>query len=157
MPNIETERKFLVNIDLLPPEAREGGSHYLQGYMLSTPTVRVRVSNANSWNAKAWITIKGGKQGISRAEFEYEIPPEDGLELLKMCSVALVKTRRLVQVGDHTWEVDEFRGSHAGLWLAEIELDSEDEEFVMPAWVTREVTHDPNYTNSALAKSGKVP
>ena len=93
----------------------------------------------------------------TRSEFEYEIPPGDADELLSMCASKLTKIRYRLKVGEHVWEIDEFTGAHTGLWLAEIELDHEDAAFERPQWLGREVSEDPHYANSALAKAGRAP
>ncbi len=152
----EIERKFLVHIDRLPPEAKTGGSCFAQGYLSSKPAVRVRLADGGTDHAKAWITIKGPGL-MTRSEFEYEIPPRDAEELLKLCPTSLTKVRRKVQVGQHTWEIDQFTGAHVGLWLAEIELTHEQETFEIPTWLGNEVTADKRFTNSNLAKTLVLP
>ncbi len=143
--SFEIERKFLVKDDFwksLP------AIYFCQGYLCRDPnrTVRIRIAN----NA-ARITIKGAiVQGV-RYEFEYDIPIEDANILLDMCDKPLIeKNRRLLAVGDHCWEIDEFLGDNLGLVVAEIELQSNDQEFEIPDWVGPEVTHDLRYQNSNL-------
>jgi CYTH domain-containing protein len=144
----EIERKFLVRGD----DYRALGTceHYRQGYLrrAGPSTVRVRIAGE-----RAYLTIKGPTEGLRRSEFEYPIPLADAEELLEtLCDRPQIEKRRyLVKHGDHTWEVDEFLGDNAGLVMAEIELDREDERFEMPAWVGEEVTQDPRYRNAALA------
>lgn len=145
---IEIERKFLVQGDgwRQGPERQRRLS---QGYLSRDParTVRVRVAGE-----QAFLTIKGQTRGASRAEFEYPIPLSDAQALLGLCDGPLVdKTRHLVEVAGHLWEVDEFHGDNAGLVLAEIELDSEGETFERPAWLGAEVTGDGRYVNANLA------
>ncbi|MEI8254106.1 MAG: CYTH domain-containing protein [Deltaproteobacteria bacterium] len=152
----EIERKFLVHVDALPPEARTGGASFAQGYLATAPTVRVRLADGGTDRARAWLTIKGPGL-VTRSEFEYAIPPADAEAMLGLCRTSLSKIRREVRVGNHVWEVDEFSGAHAGLWLAEIELDHEGEAFERPAWLDREVTTDARYSNSALAQAGASP
>ena len=155
MPS-EIERKFRVHVDALPLAARQGGSRFAQGYLAAKPTVRVRLADGGTPNARAWLTIKG--PGLrTRSEFEYAIPSEDAEALLGLCGTSLTKVRREVTIGSHVWEIDEFTGPHAGLWLAEIELDDENESFECPGWLGDEVTDDPKFTNSALARAGRAP
>lgn len=157
LKNVEIERKFLVDTTRLPVTLRTSdGKCLVQGYMSAEPAVRVRIADAGTPHAQAWLTIKG-KGLVTRSEFEYAIPADDAEQLLTLCAYSLIKTRYKILVGNHTWELDEFMGPHTGLYLAEIELDSEDESFVMPEWVTTEVTLDPRYSNAALAKSECVP
>ena len=68
-----------------------------------------------------------------------------------LCQSSVIeKTRYLVEHEGHTWEVDIFEGSNKGFVVAEVELDSEEEVFVLPSWVTKEVTDDVRYFNSNL-------
>lgn len=143
---VEIERKFLVTGNGWQAHP---GIEFRQGYLNEgVPTVRVR-----TMGERAALTIKGPTVGISRAEFEYEIPREDALAMLDdMCTGTLIeKVRRRIEFGGRTWEVDEFLGANAGLVVAEVELDSEDAEVDLPDWVGEEVSSDPRYFNSALA------
>ena len=145
---IEIERKFLVDVTKLPK--LNGGTRILQGYLLArSPSIRVRIAGS-----KAFLTIKGKPHNhISRNEFEYEIPRIDGLELLKECKELIItKTRYEVMHEDHLWEIDVFENENKGLIVAEIELDDEHEEFIMPPWVTSEISHDIRYTNASLSQ-----
>lgn len=116
---------------------------------LSSKIVRARTAGD-----KGYITIKGKPNGISREEFEYEIPKADAVEMQKtICVGSLVeKTRYKVPLGGLTWEVDEFAGENKGLVVAEIELHSADTKVSLPAWAGEEVTHDKRYYNAELSK-----
>jgi adenylate cyclase len=106
--------------------------------------------------SKGYITVKGitSDDGLSRYEWEKEIPLSEARELLKICEPGIIdKTRHLIPVGNHTFEVDEFHGENKGLIIAEIELTSEDETFGKPSWLGREVTGDARYYNSMLVKN----
>ncbi|HOO94675.1 MAG TPA: CYTH domain-containing protein [Proteiniphilum sp.] len=145
----EIERKFLVN-GAYKPHAYH---HYLmkQGYLSLSgiSVVRVRVKGE-----KGYITVKGavGEGGITRREWEYEVPLQDAEEMLLLCEDAvIVKTRYLVRVGKHTFEVDEFAGVNEGLLIAEVELENEAEYFEKPDWLGAEVTGNVRYYNSYLA------
>ena len=146
----EIERKFLVRGDFKSEVTK--ATRITQGYLSSVPerTVRVRIKGD-----KGYMTVKGigSDSGASRFEWEKEIPVEDVRELLKICEPGVIdKTRYLVPAGKHTFEVDEFYGDNEGLVVAEVELGSEDEEFVRPGWLGEEVTGDPRYYNSMLMK-----
>ncbi len=146
----EIEKKFLVKGDFKPFVQKE--TRITQGYLSSVPerTVRVRIKGD-----KGFITIKGigNASGASRYEWEKEIPVNEVEELLKICEPGVIdKTRYLVNVGRHTYEVDEFYGENEGLVIAEIELESEDELFEKPSWLGDEVTGDVKYYNSMLMK-----
>jgi adenylate cyclase len=145
----EIERKFLVTGNSF----KDQGTPRLlkQGYICNSTfkAVRVRIDNTTGF-----ITIKGATKGITRPEYEYEIPLGDAKELLEnFCDPSVIeKVRYEVVVEGYTWEVDEFLGDNAGLIVAEIELNDETETCPKPAWVGEEVTDDPRYLNSNLAK-----
>jgi len=144
----EIERKFLVT----GTEWKQGiGVSYCQGYLNSSKerTVRVRVAGD-----KAFLTIKGITKGISRPEFEYEIPVSDAEHLLKICDGPLIRKKRyVVNYKNNIWEIDEFSGENEGLVIAEIELNDEAQLFERPSWVGKEVSGDPRYFNSSLVAS----
>ena len=149
--NIEIERKFLVKNLSYKSESFEK-KYIKQGYLNSDKnrTVRIRVSNNTGF-----ITIKGksNKNGTSRFEWEKEISATEAEELLLLCEPTIIeKTRYLIKVGYHTFEVDEFAGENSGLVVAEIELNSEDEVFEKPNWLSKEVTGDLKYYNSSISK-----
>jgi adenylate cyclase len=126
-------------------------TRYRQGYVRTAGPATVRVRLAGE---RGYLTIKGPTTGLTRSEFEYEIPRADAEALLDgLCEKPQIeKLRRRIPAGPHVWEVDEFLGDNAGLVVAEIELSREDEPFVRPAWLGEEVSADPRYRNSALAQ-----
>ena len=146
----EIERKFLVKNDGWRAQA-EPGVRFRQGYLAGggKASVRVRVEGE-----AANLNIKSATLGVRRQEYEYPIPLADAhLMLDSLCEGRLVeKTRYCVTVGKHVWEVDVFEGDNAGLVVAEIELDHEDEPFERPAWAGEEVSHDRRYYNVYLAQ-----
>jgi len=148
---IEIEKKFLVTSEAWRQEAV--GMRCTQGYLPTQPgsfvTARVRVIGT-----QGWITIKGPTEGAGRSEFEYPIPTDDAEEMLEtLCTGHLVdKTRYIVPVGMHRWEVDLFHGVNEGLVVAEIELSDPAEAFILPPWAGQEVTGQPRYYNSQLAR-----
>lgn len=146
----EIERKFLVIGDFKSQAFRS--ERITQGYLSSVPerTVRVRIKGN-----EGFITIKGlsNASGLTRYEWEKEIPVDEARELLQLSEPGMIdKSRYLVQVGKHVFEVDEFYGENQGLIIAEIELQSEDEPFEKPEWLGEEVTGDPRYYNAMLSK-----
>jgi CYTH domain-containing protein len=144
----EIERKFLVKEGSW---RNEKGTQYRQGYLNS---VKERVVRVRTINDKGYLTIKGLTVGASRLEFEYEIPRPDADLLLDICEKPLIeKTRYKVVEGEFVWEIDEFFGENQGLIVAEVELESEDQDFPRPVWVGEEVTGDPRYFNSNLIKN----
>jgi adenylate cyclase len=145
----EIERKFLVKGNAW----KEGvqGIRYRQGYLSSQAERTVRVREAGD---KAYLTIKGLSAGASRSEYEYSIPLQDAREMLDtLCEQPLIdKVRYKIPHKGHIWEVDVFAAENSGLVVAEIELQSENETFELPDWVSDEVTHDARYFNSSLSK-----
>lgn len=113
-------------------------------------TVRVRIRGD-----RGYLTIKGTSRGISRSEYEYEIPADEADAMLEELAQGPVveKTRHLVDVDGHTWEIDVFAGANAPLVMAEIELGAADEEFAVPAWAGQDVSDDPRYYNVNLART----
>jgi adenylate cyclase len=140
----EIERKFLVRKEALPTPLPQG-DEIEQGYLAVEPAVRVRLVTRPDGTRWAALTIKG-KGLLSRDEFEYPIPTADAEALLRLCGRSLRKVRRALG----PFVVDHFR--KGDLWLAEIELRSEDEAFEKPAWLGDEVTQDPAYSNTRLAE-----
>jgi CYTH domain-containing protein len=131
----EIERKFLVKEGTW---RNEKGTEYRQGYLNS---VKERIVRVRTIDDKGYLTIKGLTVGASRMEFEYEIPHQDAEILLVICEKPLM---------GFVWEIDEFLGENRGLIVAEVELESEDQQFPRPDWVGEEVTGDPRYFNSNL-------
>ncbi|MCR6673663.1 CYTH domain-containing protein [Devosia ginsengisoli] len=151
----EIERKFLVVSDAWQPIAT-GSALLRQGYLSSNAKATVRVRSTD--DERAVLTLKGAVEGISRAEYEYEIPIADARELLAMAEPHVVEKRRyLVPYGGLTWEVDVFLGRHEGLVLAEVELDDEAQAVALPDWVGAEVTQDDRYNNASLSRADAIP
>lgn len=144
----EIERKFLVTGEFKP--LAHASERITQGYLCRDrgKTVRIRVAGN-----RAFITVKGPPNpgGASRYEWEKEIPLQDAGELMRLCGAEVIEKRRYyITAGRHTFEVDEFEGENRGLVIAEIELSSEDEEFIKPGFLGEEVTGDARYYNSML-------
>ena len=149
---IEIERKFLVTSDVFKKESF-AQNRIKQGYLSSIPerTVRVRIKGN-----KGFLTIKGlsNDSGLSRFEWEKEIPVEEAEKLLLLCEAGVIdKTRFEVKTAKHIVEIDEFYGDNEGLIMAEIELESETESFEKPIWLGEEVTNDKRYYNSYLSNN----
>ena len=144
----EIEHKYLVHDMSFVAMAVE--KHEIsQGYLSRDTgrTVRVRIIDD-----RAVITIKGPASGLSRPEFEYDIPVTDAEQMCRLCTgVVIDKHRYIVSDDGNRWEVDVFHGVHEGLVIAELELPSEEYEFRLPTWIGREVTGDRRYYNSVLS------
>lgn len=145
----EIERKFLIdvkdwNFEGTPVKMK-------QAYLAVDHGKVIRVRMAGN---RAMLTIKGNLHGISRDEFEYEIPFDDAVQLIELREGAVIeKTRYLLDLNGKTWEIDVFEGENAGLVVAEIELESEMEAFEKPEWIGDEVSTDVRYYNFSLSKN----
>ena len=148
---VEIERKFLVRSDEFKTQTSKK-SRIIQGFLNTHPerTVRIRIRGD-----QAFLTIKGksSKNGLTRFEWEKEIPVVEAEELMKLCEPGIIeKSRYLLEIKNHTFEIDEFHGENQGLIVAEIELQSENDTFDKPEWLGEEVTGDVRYYNSQLSK-----
>jgi adenylate cyclase len=144
----EIERRFLVH----PRKWSDLGNGLAirQGYLSASKQNSVRV---RTYGDRAYVTMKGATSGITRDEYEYEIPLADANEIMgKLCERPPVeKTRYRIVFKGHTWEVDEFGGANRGLTLAEVELKEPKEQVELPDWIDREVSDDPRYYSSNLS------
>ena len=149
---IEIERKFLVKASDYKKEVHRK-TKIVQGYLTKDPkrTVRVRIRED-----QGFLTIKGmsSEDGLSRFEWEKEIPLNEAQELITLCLPTVIeKTRYEVTYKGFLFEVDEFEETHSGLVLVEVELNTPKDIFEKPNWVDKEVTGDEKYYNSFLSNS----
>ena len=146
----EIERKFLVSDTAFLQRLQ--GTRCRQGYIATHNGAAVRLRVIGE---RAFITLKGKSEGISRAEYEYPVPVADAEAMLDgLCDPPLIeKTRYLVEHGGMNWEVDVFSGDNNGLIVAEIELEAENQPFAKPPWLGEEVSHDPRYFNFNLSRT----
>ena len=145
---LEIERKFLVDTRKWNPTAE--GTRLVQAYLSidPNPTVRIRIAGE-----KAFVTIKGRSETISRPEFEYEIPLKEAQEMMLLAiSNPVEKIRYEIMHENFRWEVDVFSGKNEGLVIAELELESENQTFPRPDWLLTEVSGDRRYYNSYLSE-----
>jgi adenylate cyclase len=145
----EIERKFLVIGEEWRSQAR--GTPYAQGYIPTGEGATVRSRIAGD---RGYLTIKGKTEGMARSEFEYPIPVADAREILDtLCQKPFIeKIRYKIAIEPVVWEIDEFHGENEGLIIAEVELRDENQTVDIPTWIGEEVTGDPRYYNSNLAK-----
>ena len=144
----EIERKFLVDIDIWGAQVKGAFSNISQAYLQNSKgqTIRLRLRDN-----KAYLTIKGPTKGLTRNEYEYEIPFKEAEQMIFDFKLKVLKKRRyLIDFATKTWEVDVFEDQLKGLILAEIELESEQEKFEKPDWVGEEVSYDASYFNANL-------
>ena len=148
---IEIERKFLVNSEAYKSEAQKS-FRIIQGFLNTDPerTVRIRLKDDIGI-----LTVKGksSDNGLTRYEWEKEISKADAEAMLNLCEETIInKERYIIQVENHTFEVDEFCDENKGLVIAEVELQATDEKFTKPNWLGKEVTGQTKYYNSQLSK-----
>lgn len=146
----EIERKFLVS-DTSFIACAESSSRIRQAYISVNPdaTVRLRVRDD-----RAFLTVKGRNHGAVRDEWEYPVPVDEVEDMAeRLCGgFAIDKTRYIVDFDGWKWEVDIFHGRHEGLILAEIEIPSPDCNPPLPPFLGTEVTGNPAYYNSTVAR-----
>ena len=145
---IEIERKYLVKSP--PLHLAEKRLHIKQGYIVNDQKQVIRIREKGD---EYFLTIKGNQIGISRLEYDFPISKKDANELISnFCRDTIIeKTRHYLRFKDHIWEIDEFHKKNQGLVVAEIELNSENENFELPSWVEKEVTLEKKYYNMNLA------
>lgn len=146
---MEIERKFL--IPTLPDNLGSYDYHEIeQGYLCTSPVVRIRKEDENYY-----MTYKS--KGLMIRE-EYNLPlTKDAYYHMKKKADGIVisKTRYLIPLTDKlTIELDIFHNEYEGLYLAEVEFESEEEAnaFTPPAWFGEDVTCDGRYHNSTMSK-----
>ncbi len=155
----EIERKFLVKDDSWEDAPQYCYVVIEQGYLMMDDDHNLRI---RTFGREGWLTIKSANPGMTRMEYEYEIPYSDALTLLNRCHNRITKERFDVLVGETNtagmivngqgWTIDVFGGKNQGLTIAEIELESEDAQITLPSWVGKEVTFDDRYYNANLAE-----
>jgi adenylate cyclase len=147
---LEIERKFLVKANSNSWMKHASASNIRQGYLCDDirRSVRVRINDQ-----EAFLTIKGQSKGMSRHEYEYDIPLDDAEQLLAMCVHSIiVKTRYTLNIDGLIWDIDEFHHDNKGLIIAEVELDDVAQQVSFPEWIASEVTDDPRFYNLALCQ-----
>ena len=156
---VEIERKFLVRDDSWRNQVTRR-QEIRDGLIAFEKNRKVRVRICDQ---QATLTVKSKTAGLANVEFEYDIPMADAEDMMAhhCLRAGLAKTRYFVPHGDHTWQVDVYKGVLAGVVLAEVELASETTDLVLPPWVVREVTGDPAYkkfnmVNARLGSASKA-
>lgn len=147
---IEIERKFRLLSQAWRAEVR-AKTLLRQGYIANTQRASVRVRVAGE---RGWLSVKAMTPGLSRAEYESVIALSEAQEMLdRLCEGPLIeKWRHLVVSHGSEWEIDEFLGENAGLVIAELELESEQQPFAKPPWLGVEVTLEERFYNFRLAQ-----
>jgi len=151
---IEIERKFLVKHDALQDKDIVEMYRIQQGYIAKNKNgaVRIRIEeNEEKGTVNAYLMSKVKINDMSNIETTDEITVEAAKLLLFYFPEKVIdKTRFVVMHNGNKWEIDLFKSPNRGLLLAEIELESETQEFEMPPWVVKEVTGQPEYYNANM-------
>lgn len=148
MENMEIEKKWLVNVENIPLNLSD--YPYLmieQAYLNTHPVVRIRRSND-----EYYLTYKGLGM-MKRTEYNLPLNKESYEHMLpKADGKILSKKRYLIPYDKYTIELDEFLKDYEGLYLAEVEFDTEEEanSFTPPSWFLEDVTNDKKYHNSNM-------
>ena len=158
---IEIERKFLIAAPEKQWLDEQPGSRrvdILQTYLLSPPgeTRRIREWSENG-KTRYIRTIKRPLTGITREELEDEITEAEYSALLKEKDSQrrqIEKTRWCIPYEGHVLEIDHYAQWYDDRSTLEVELESEEEIFRIPPEIEiiREVTGDPRYLNSSMAR-----
>jgi len=151
----EIEYKFLVNKEKWNALEKTAPSLIVQGFLAKSENITIRIRIKKE---KAFLTIKGKTVGITRTEFEYEIPFSDAEQILvEFTDKQIRKKRYIIPFKGHSWEVDVFEGHLSGLILAELEVGSETEKFEKPEWITKNISEDARYYNAVLIDTPGIP
>jgi adenylate cyclase len=148
---MEIERKFLVKS--FPPKWKPKRGHKIrQGYFpVSRKGIEIRLRQKDS---QYLLTVKAGA-GLVRTEEELHISKESFQTLWPLVRKAcVVKTRYEIPYGGRKVELDVYEGRHRGLRIAEVEFGSRraSRDFDPPQWFGAEVSGNPRYMNSVLAR-----
>ncbi|WP_315765813.1 MULTISPECIES: CYTH domain-containing protein [unclassified Bradyrhizobium] len=148
---VEIERKFLVKNDTWRDQATHS-ERLRDGLVAREHDLKVRI---RCYGDRTTLCVKGGRQGISREEFEYEIPREHAAAIFAHCGGRILeKTRYYVPGQSGIWQVDVYQDVLDGVVIAEIELPSESATVDLPDWVGEEITGNPRYSKSNLLAEG---
>lgn len=147
--DMEIERKYLLNA--LPENLESYKSHKIeQGYLCTEPVVRIRRQD------DTYILTYKSKGLMVREEYNLPLTKEAYEQLRpKIDGILISKTRYLIPLDEiHTVELDVFEGVYKGLYLAEVEFQSEEDAntFLPPDWFGEDVTLSTRYHNSTMSK-----
>ena len=148
----EIERRFLIKNDNWKKFINKK-IFIEQGYLsksLDGWIIRVRHIGKNSK-----IALKKHIKGFTNFEFEFEysIPRRDAETIMSNLSNTIKKDRFFLEIKKKSWIIDCFRENNYPLKIAEIELSNEDEDLLLPSFISKEITGLTHYSNFSLAKN----
>ena len=147
---IEIERRFLIKNDNWK-EFITKKIYIEQGYLsrsLDDWIIRIRFSGKNSK-----IALKKHIKGFTNFEFEYSIPRSDAEIIMSNLSSTVKKERFFLEVEKKSWIIDCFKENNYPLEIAEIELSDEEEDLLLPSFISKEITGLTHYSNFSLANN----
>ena len=97
------------------------------------------------------ITLKKHIQSFTNYEFEYSIPQKDGETIMSELSNTIKKERFFLEVEKKSWIIDCFKEYNYPLEIAEIELSNEQEDLILPSFISKEITGLQHYSNFSLS------
>jgi CYTH domain-containing protein len=145
---LEIERRFLIKNDNWKKFITRK-IYIEQGYLsksLNDWIIRIRLTGKNSK-----IALKKHIKGFTNFEFEYSIPRSDAETIMSNLSGTIKKERFFLEVEEKSWIIDCFKEKNYPLEIAEIELSNEEEDLLLPSFISREITGLTNYSNLSLA------
>ncbi len=144
---VEIERKFLVKTNAWRAQVTRS-ERLRDGLVARENDLKVRV---RCYGDRTTLCVKGGRQGLAREEFEYEIPRDHAEAIFAHCTGRILeKTRHYVPGPSGLWEIDVYHDVLDGVVIAEIELDSETAHVDLPDWIGEEITGDPRYSKTNM-------
>lgn len=153
---MEIEKKYLVNLENMPFNLDDYPYHNMeQAYLCTDPVVRVRMEDDNYY-----MTYKS-RGLMSREEYNLPLDVASYAHLLsKADGTVITKKRYIIPFNDNNIgkdliiELDIFDGKYAGLVIAEIEFECEDDAnaIIPPSWFGDDVTFEKKYHNSEMSK-----
>ena len=147
---LEIERRFLIKNDNWK-EFINKKIYIEQGYLsksLDGWIIRVRLIGK-----KSKIALKKHIKGFTNFEFEYSIPRSDAETIMSNISNTIKKDRYLLEIEKKSWIIDCFKENNYPLEIAEIELSNEEEDLILPSFVSKEITGLIHYSNFSLANN----
>ena len=147
---LEIERRFLIKNDNWK-EFINKKIYIEQGYLsksLDGWIIRVRLTGKNSK-----IALKKHIKGFTNFEFEYSIPRSDAEIIMSNLSNTIKKDRFFLEIEKKFWIIDCFKENNYPLEIAEIELSNEEEDLILPSFISKEITGLAHYSNFSLANN----
>ena len=145
---LEIERRFLIKNDNWKKFINKK-IYIEQGYLSKSIDgwiIRIRLTDKNSK-----ITLKKHIKNFTNFEFEYSIPRRDAETIMSNLANTIKKDRYFLEIEKKSWIIDCFKENNYPLEIAEIELSNEEEDLILPSFISKEITGLTHYSNFNLA------